>query len=44
MEYLIILIPTALAVIGGIIHLEVTIAILKNDVKWIKQYLNKEEK
>jgi len=44
MEYLVILIPSSLVVIGAIVHIEVSIATLKNDVKWIKKYLNDKEK
>jgi len=44
MEYLAILIPSGLIVIGAIVHIEVSIATLRNDVKWIKKYLNNREK
>jgi hypothetical protein len=27
-------------VVGGIVHIEVNLAILKNDIKWIKKELN----
>jgi len=41
MEYLLFLIPTFVVIMGAIIHIEVSIAIVKNDVKWIKKQLNK---
>lgn len=41
MEYLVILIPSCVVVIGAIIHIEVSIAIVKTDIKWIKKQLNK---
>lgn len=41
MEYLEYLIPLAVVVVGSIVHIEVSIATLKNDVKWIKKSLNK---
>lgn len=41
MEYLPLLIPSFIVVIGAIIHIEVSIATVKNDVKWIKKQLNK---
>ena len=44
MEHLEVIIPSLIIVIGAIVHIEVSIATLKNDVKWIKKYLNKEEK
>ena len=44
MEHLEVLIPGLIIAIGAIVHIEVSIATLKNDVKWIKKYLNKEEK
>jgi len=44
MEYLKIIVPGLIVVIGAIIHIEASIASLKTDVKWIKKYLNKEEK
>jgi len=44
MEYLVILIPSGIVVMGAIVHIEVSIATLKNDVKWIKKYLNDKEK
>ena len=40
MEYLKIFIVPGLIIIGSIIHIEVTLAILKNDIKWIKKDLN----
>uniref|UniRef100_A0A6M3LEX1 Uncharacterized protein n=1 Tax=viral metagenome TaxID=1070528 RepID=A0A6M3LEX1_9ZZZZ len=40
MEYLPVLIPAGIIVIGAIVHIEVSIAILRTDVKWIKRYLN----
>jgi len=43
-EYLAILISSGIIVVGAIVHIEVSIATLKTDVKWIKKYLNKEEK
>ena len=44
MEYLQYLIPGLVVVVGAIVHIEVSVAILKTDVKWIKEALNKEEK
>ena len=44
MEHLEVLIPGLIIAIGAIVHIEVSIATLKNDVKWIKKYLNKEGK
>jgi len=44
MEELSILISSSIIVIGAIVHIEVSIATLKNDVKWIKKYLNTKEK
>jgi len=41
MEYLPILIPSIIIVIGAIVHIEVSIAIVKTDIKWIKKQLNK---
>lgn len=41
MEYLSILIPSVVVVIGAIVHIEVSIAIVKTDIKWIKKQLNK---
>jgi len=43
-EYLIVLIPSGIIIVGAIVHIEVSIATLKNDVKWIKKYLNDKEK
>jgi len=40
MEHLEILIPSIVIAIGAVVHIEVSIAILKTDVKWIKKYLN----
>ena len=44
MEHLEILIPSLIIVVGAIVHIEVNIAVLKNNVKWIVKALNKEEK
>ncbi|GAI06865.1 unnamed protein product [marine sediment metagenome] len=44
MQHLEVLIPCAVIAIGAIVHIEVSIATLKNDVKWIKKYLNDKEK
>lgn len=44
MEHLEILIPSLIIVIGAIVHIEVSIAVLRTDVKWIKKYLNDKEK
>lgn len=41
MDYLILLIPSVVIVIGAIVHIEVSIAIVKTDIKWIKKQLNK---
>jgi len=43
MEYLGFLIPCSVIIVGAIVHIEVSIAILKNDVKWIKKALNKQD-
>ena len=40
MEHLELIIPSLIIVIGAIVHIEVSIATLKNDVQWIKKYLN----
>lgn len=40
MEVIAIWIPGALIVIGAVIHIEVSIAELKTDIKWIKKKLN----
>ena len=42
MEYLTIIIPSVVIIIGAIVHIEVSIAIVKTDIKWIKKQLNKE--
>ena len=34
------LLPCIFVIIGGLIHIEISIATLKNDVKWIKNMLN----
>jgi len=44
MTYLEFWIPALIMVVGGIVHIEVNLAILKNDIKWIKKELNKEVK
>ena len=38
------IIPGVIVVIGAIVHIEVSIATLRNDVKWIKRYLNAKER
>lgn len=40
MEHLELIIPSLIIVIGAIVHIEVSIATLKTDVKWIKKALN----
>lgn len=40
MEYLEVVIPSLIIVIGAIVHIEVSIATVKNDVKWIKHQIN----
>ena len=44
MEHLEILIPSLIIVVGAIVHIEVSVATLKTDVKWIKKALNRQEK
>lgn len=44
MEHLEIWIPTGIIVVGAIVHIQVNIAILKTNVKWIMKYLNEKEK
>ena len=44
MEHLEILIPSLIIVVGAIVHIEVSVATLKTDVKWIKKALNSREK
>lgn len=41
MEYLHYFLPTFVVIVGAIIHIEVNIATVKNDIKWIKSELNK---
>ena len=41
MEYLKLIIPGLMIVIGAIIHIEVNIAMLKTDIKWIKKAISK---
>jgi len=43
-EYLVVLIPSGIIIVGAIVHIEVSIAVLRTDVKWIKKYLNDKEK
>jgi len=43
MDYIEFLLPGLVITIGAIVHIEVSIATLKNDMKWVKKYLNKEE-
>lgn len=33
------IVPTVIVVIGAIVHIEVNLAILKNDIKWIKRQI-----
>jgi len=44
MEHLEFLVPGVIVVVGAIVHIEVSIATVKNDIKWIKKYLNTKEK
>jgi len=41
MEWMQLFIPLGIAIVGAIIHVEVNMAIMKTDIKWIKNTLIK---